>query len=209
MKFAFDYALALLDDNKLCLYDISKMERQIKEKAKNGGESVDFFVENAIAFSIELYKFETAFKNAFTKKLEESGLMHLMYFILGAWDKHVTETGEYMLLSAWTMNSLKEIQTALYNGKLEFANEATEIRVCEEVSNEEITELCPFCDFEITVNWDPETQGYEIFCPNCGRKILLCDACMHAEDGGVVICDWTEKGGCFRNNPHKKGGKQK
>ena len=34
MKFAFDYALAVLDDNKLCLYDISKMERQIKEKAK-------------------------------------------------------------------------------------------------------------------------------------------------------------------------------
>ena len=209
MKFAFDYAFALLDGNKLCLYDISKMERHIKEKARNGGESVDFFVENAIAFSIELYKFETAFKNAFTKRLEESGLVHLMYFILGAWDKSITETGEYMNLSVWTLNSLKEIQTALDNGKLEFANEGTEIRVCEKARNWEVTEVCPSCDFEVTVNWDTETQGYEIFCPNCGQKMLLCDACMHAEDGGVVICDWAANNGCFRNNPHKKRGKQK
>lgn len=206
MTFAF--AFAFVDNNKLHLYDVSKMERHIKEKAKNVGEGVDFFVENAIVFSIELYKFEKAFENAFTKKLEEWALMRLMYFILGAWDKCATEDVACINLSAWTLNSLKEIQTALDNGELELANEDTEIRVCEKARNEEVTEVCPFCECEITVNWNPETRGYEIFCPNCGRKMLLCDACMHAEDGGITICDWTEKGGCFRNNPRKKGGKQ-
>ena len=202
------YAFFFLDDNKLNLYDVSKMERRIKGKAKSEGESVDFFVENAIVFSMEVYKFETALKNAFTKKLEESGLTHLMYFILGTWDKYVTERAEYTDLGVWTLKSLKEIQTALDNGELEFANEDTEIRVCEKARNYEVTEPCPFCDFEVTVNWNPENQGYEIFCPNCGRKILLCDACIHAEDGGITVCDWTEKTGCFRNNPHKKEEKQ-
>lgn len=207
MKFAF--AFAFIDNNKLYLYDVSKMERHIKEKAKNEGDSVGFFVENTIVFSIELYKFEKAFENAFTKTLGVVGLMHLMYFILGAWEKCVDGEVAHIDFSAWTLNSLKEIQTALDNGELELANENTEIRVCEEVSNEEVTEVCPHCEYEITVNWSPETQGYEIFCPKCGRKMLLCDACMHAEDGGVTICDWTEKDGCFRNKPRKKGGQQK
>lgn len=36
----------------------------------------------------------------------------------------------------------------------------------------EVTECCPHCDREITVSWNVEQDGYQIFCPNCGQRIL-------------------------------------
>lgn len=57
----------------------------------------------------------------------------------------------------------------------------------------EVTECCPHCDREITVSWDVEQDGYQIFCPNCGEPIMLCSMC-DARDGKV--CDWEEIKGC-------------
>lgn len=62
----------------------------------------------------------------------------------------------------------------------------------------EVTEVCPHCDRENTLVWDYKNDGYEIHCPHCGEKILLCDACFHSDDNEGMKCDWHE-GKCFRN----------
>lgn len=60
-------------------------------------------------------------------------------------------------------------------------------------------ETCPFCEVEITKNWDVEKNGYRITCPNCGKKIMLCDACLHSEDNEGMRCNWSKENGCFRH----------
>lgn len=54
-----------------------------------------------------------------------------------------------------------------------------------------VTEYCPHCDTESTLMWSVEEHGYEIYCPVCGKKIMLCSMCGHHND-----CDWTEESGC-------------
>lgn len=54
-----------------------------------------------------------------------------------------------------------------------------------------VTECCPHCDTESTLMWSVEEHGYEIYCPVCGQKIMLCGMCGHHND-----CDWTEEAVC-------------
>lgn len=61
----------------------------------------------------------------------------------------------------------------------------------------EVTEVCPHCERENTLTWDPEEDGYTVYCPKCGNKMMLCDACRHAEDNPKGYCDWKESG-CWR-----------
>lgn len=49
----------------------------------------------------------------------------------------------------------------------------------------EVTETCPRCDSEITMIWNPEEDGYQIYCPRCGTKIMLCSMCPMRNR-----CDW-------------------
>lgn len=62
----------------------------------------------------------------------------------------------------------------------------------------EEVEVCPHCDGEITIQWDVEKDGYQISCPYCGNKIMLCDACKHSDDNPEQKCDWCEQYNCFR-----------
>lgn len=62
----------------------------------------------------------------------------------------------------------------------------------------EEVEVCPYCDREITLRWNVEQDGYQITCPYCGNKIMLCDACMHSDDNPEQKCDWCEEYNCFR-----------
>lgn len=57
----------------------------------------------------------------------------------------------------------------------------------------EVTEACPHCEREITLCWDVEADGYQIFCPECGKAVMLCSMCDRSP------CDWTEKG-CKHSN---------
>lgn len=72
----------------------------------------------------------------------------------------------------------------------------------------EQTEVCPYCDSEVTLIWDVDTKGYQVFCPNCGNQIMLCDACQHADDNPEMFCDWkTDFNGntsCFRTKNTSK-----
>ena len=65
-------------------------------------------------------------------------------------------------------------------------------------------EVCPHCGQEITKKWDVEKCGYQITCPNCGKKMMLCDECLHNEDNEGMRCDWSEERGCFRRQREKK-----
>ena len=63
----------------------------------------------------------------------------------------------------------------------------------------ECVEICPHCDREVEINWCTKEDGYEIYCPYCGQKMLLCDDCMHSPDNKAQHCDWCKETGCFRN----------
>jgi len=52
-----------------------------------------------------------------------------------------------------------------------------------------VTEWCPHCENENTMEWDPEKEGYVAFCAHCGKKMLLCDECTHADDNPTHDCN--------------------
>ena len=39
-----------------------------------------------------------------------------------------------------------------------------------------ITEVCTFCENAVTLVWDTKHDGYEIYCPCCGKRMTLKDA---------------------------------
>ena len=63
----------------------------------------------------------------------------------------------------------------------------------------EVTEVCPHCESEITMIWDVAQQGYKAFCPVCGKRIMLCDMCLHPEDG-EGSCDYDSKTDTCKHN---------
>lgn len=66
----------------------------------------------------------------------------------------------------------------------------------------EITEVCPHCEAENTMEWDVEKNGYEAFCPHCGSKMMICSECMAAKDNECGKCDWDKcTDTCFRCKP--------
>lgn len=75
----------------------------------------------------------------------------------------------------------------------------------EEKHYYEAIEMCPHCGNEsVYPMWDVNVKGYVAICNHCGKEIMLCDECIHAEDelnAHCMGCDWrkTECGGkCFR-----------
>lgn len=55
-----------------------------------------------------------------------------------------------------------------------------------------VTEVCPHCGNENTVCWNVEKDGYVMYCPKCGERIMLCSECRYLDSG----CDWTVEHGC-------------
>ena len=66
-----------------------------------------------------------------------------------------------------------------------------------------ITETCPNCEKEITVNWDVIKDGYKTVCPNCGKTLMLCSACLDS-DPHCLSCDWNKENGCYRSREKPK-----
>ena len=54
---------------------------------------------------------------------------------------------------------------------------------------EEVTEVCPYCESEVTLHWNVKDRGYKAYCPVCGKKLMLCSAC---HDNGYG-CDYNSK----------------
>ena len=75
----------------------------------------------------------------------------------------------------------------------------------------EAVEVCPHCGAEnVYPLWNVNEQGFVAECKHCNEEILLCDECIHHEDGlneNCCRCDWyeTEIGGkCFRGETNEQ-----
>ena len=59
----------------------------------------------------------------------------------------------------------------------------------------ETVEVCPYCDNEnVYPEWNTDTSGFIAICKHCGKKIFLCDECMHSEDNPAMRCDCHKEG---------------
>ena len=68
----------------------------------------------------------------------------------------------------------------------------------QDIAEYEITEVCPHCENEITMQWDVSELGYKAYCPVCGKRLMLCTACH--EDG--YACDYdTDTDSCRFSYP--------
>jgi len=57
-----------------------------------------------------------------------------------------------------------------------------------------ITELCPHCNKENTIERVVKKEGYRAFCPSCGKWMMLCSECMTDE-----FCDYSsDEDICYR-----------
>lgn len=65
-------------------------------------------------------------------------------------------------------------------------------------------EMCPECGVENEIRWDINKDGFEAYCPHCGAKMMLCDACCHKYGEFHDDCDWCEGCGCHMDNAHRK-----
>lgn len=63
-----------------------------------------------------------------------------------------------------------------------------------------VTELCPHCETEIEMSWDVKALGYKAYCPHCGERLMLCDACQHPDDGCADNCDYCATTDTCRHN---------
>jgi hypothetical protein len=68
-----------------------------------------------------------------------------------------------------------------------------------------VTEMCPNCDREVTMEWDVSVDGYKATCPHCGGRLMLCDECRHPNGGFCDKCDFDAKTDTCKHNP---GGKR-
>ena len=65
---------------------------------------------------------------------------------------------------------------------------------------ETVTELCPECDREVTLVWNPRKQGFKAFCPHCGARLMLCSECKYREGRLHDDCDYDPKTDTCRFN---------
>lgn len=64
-----------------------------------------------------------------------------------------------------------------------------------------VTEMCPNCDREVTMEWDVSVDGYKATCPHCGGRLMLCDECRHPNGGFCDKCDFDAKTDTCKHNP--------
>lgn len=69
-----------------------------------------------------------------------------------------------------------------------------------------VTEFCSQCMREIELRWDPKADGFKAYCPHCGGRLMLCDACLHADEYGLERgqCDYDSDNDTCRHNQQSK-----
>ena len=71
----------------------------------------------------------------------------------------------------------------------------------EDTETEFVSEYCSNCETEIEMRWDVKTLGYMAFCPVCGKRLMLCDACRHPIGGPCSEnCDYSFGAKICRHN---------
>lgn len=52
-------------------------------------------------------------------------------------------------------------------------------------------EYCSTCENEIEIRWDINRDGFQAYCPVCGSRLMLCDACMQRTGEFVDDCNYN------------------
>lgn len=68
-------------------------------------------------------------------------------------------------------------------------------------------EMCPHCGEWIAIAIDYEDmEHYEITCPICGEKMMLCTLCHwdQSDANEPDHCDWCKETGCYRMKEEKQ-----
>lgn len=55
-------------------------------------------------------------------------------------------------------------------------------------------EYCNVCENEIRLHWHINRDGFQAYCPVCGSRLMLCDACTHRYGDPVSDCDYQLRG---------------
>lgn len=63
------------------------------------------------------------------------------------------------------------------------------------------TEFCSNCETEVELFWNVDEFGYKAYCPHCGARLMLCDACMHPNGEFCDRCDYSVKTDSCKHNP--------
>lgn len=53
------------------------------------------------------------------------------------------------------------------------------------IQNTLVHEVCPYCENEVVISWDVDADGYEIYCPCCGKKMKLSSALYDVTGGDI------------------------
>lgn len=69
------------------------------------------------------------------------------------------------------------------------------------VEDNDIVEQCPKCGNLVRLKWDVERDGYTIYCPYCGYRMMLCSMC-NVRDSGE--CGWNSETGKCKNYKNVK-----
>lgn len=50
--------------------------------------------------------------------------------------------------------------------------------------------------------WDVKALGFKAYCPVCGKRLMLCDACQHdpVDDHYLDNCDYNQTKDCCKHN---------
>ena len=56
-----------------------------------------------------------------------------------------------------------------------------------------VSEWCQNCDTTITVEWNIKEKGIIIYCPSCGKKLVLCSMCEDIEECITTNCKYKKK----------------
>lgn len=100
-----------------------------------------------------------------------------------------------------------ELAAGLYDfmNQIQFAAEK-EYHINFLSKTDKVTVLCYHCDKEMTVRWDISKKGLEVFCPYCGKKMMLCDYCPATFNERT--CDYSN-GSCFYSKKEASSSQEK
>lgn len=70
------------------------------------------------------------------------------------------------------------------------------------LTRETVIEMCPHCGNEIEMAWSINDRGYKAFCSVCGKRLMLCDECMHSGPDGEFVgkCDYCSETDTCQHN---------
>lgn len=67
-----------------------------------------------------------------------------------------------------------------------------------------VVEFCPNCETEVEMQWDVKVSGYKAYCPHCGGRLMLCDACLHPDgEYNVGKCDYCAQTDSCKHNDNR------